>query len=355
MTVRFGFGLITCQRYPGDARSDTELYGQAIDLAALAEDLGFDSVWVSEHHFVDDAYLPSLLPLCAAIAARTARVQIGTALLLAPMYDAIRLAEDAAVVDLISGGRLILGLGLGWREEEFEVLGVPIGERAARMEDTVTVLRQAWSGAPVTGGSTISYPGPYVTPAPHAPGGPPVWIGAISPPAVTRAGRIADGFMATSPSEEGFARRIGWARDGLALAGRDGAEFALSAHLPAFPWEGDPEEAWEAVRPFAHYVSWKYDDMEDARARTGPRPRSRRRSGPKRRSCFADGRWSGRRSRWRTGSPAWPVLPTATCTSSPACTGPGCRSTGSARRCACSRRPSSRASVPRLTRRAGHA
>jgi alkanesulfonate monooxygenase SsuD/methylene tetrahydromethanopterin reductase-like flavin-dependent oxidoreductase (luciferase family) len=272
MTVRFGFGLITCQRYPGDARTDTELYAQAIDLAVEAEDLGFNSVWVSEHHFVDDAYLPALLPLCAAIAARTARVQIGTALLLAPMYDAIRLAEDAAVVDLISGGRLILGLGLGWREEEFEVLGVPMGERAARMEDTVAVLKQAWSGAPVTGGSTIAYPGAYVTPSPHAPGGPPVWIGAISPPAVTRAGRIADGFMATSPSEEGFARRMGWARDGLALAGRDGADFALSAHLPAYPCEGNPEEAWAAGRPFAHYVSWKYDDMEDARARTGPPP-----------------------------------------------------------------------------------
>ena len=77
MTVRFGFGLITCQRYPGDARTDTALYAQAVDLAVEAEDLGFDSVWVSEHHFVDDAYLPSLLPLCAAIAARTRRVQVG--------------------------------------------------------------------------------------------------------------------------------------------------------------------------------------------------------------------------------------------------------------------------------------
>jgi alkanesulfonate monooxygenase SsuD/methylene tetrahydromethanopterin reductase-like flavin-dependent oxidoreductase (luciferase family) len=272
MTVRFGFGLITCQRYPGDARTDTELYAEAIDLAVEAEELGFDSVWVSEHHFLDDAYLPSLLPLCAAMAARTSRVQIGTALLLAPLYDAIRLAEDAAVVDLISAGRLVLGLGLGWREEEFEVLGIPMDERAARMEDTVTILRQAWSGASVTGGSTIAYPGPYVTPAPHAPGGPPIWIGAISPPAVTRAGRIADGFMATSPSEEGFARRIAWARDGLALAGRDGSSFALSAHLPVFAWEGSADEAWEVVRPFAHYVSWKYDDMEDARARTGAPP-----------------------------------------------------------------------------------
>jgi probable F420-dependent oxidoreductase len=270
MTVSFGFGLITCQRYPGDPRTDTQLYAEAIELAVLAEELGFDSVWVSEHHFVDDAYLPSLLPLCAAIAARTERVRVGTALLLAPLFEPLRLAEDAAVVDLISAGRLILGLGLGWRSEEFEALGVPIGERAARMEDTVAVLRQAWSGGPVSGGTTLRYPAVRITPDPHAPGGPPIWIGAISRAATQRAGRIADGFMATNPSPDSFARHVGWVRDALGDAGRDVGGFSFSVHAPTFPWDGDPHEAWEQVRPFAHYVSWKYDDMDEARGRLGP-------------------------------------------------------------------------------------
>ena len=84
MTIRCGVGLITCQRAPGETRSNVELYADALAFAEEAERLGFDSVWVSEHHFVDDGYLPSLLPMCAAIAARTARVEIGTALLLAP-------------------------------------------------------------------------------------------------------------------------------------------------------------------------------------------------------------------------------------------------------------------------------
>ena len=139
-----GFGLITCERYPGDPRSDQDLYRDALELAAEAERLGFDSVWVSEHHFVDDAYLPSLLPMCAALAARTSRMAIGTSLLLAPLYEPVRLAEDAAVVDLISAGRLVLGLGLGWRREEFEAFGVSLSERGPRMEETVAILRQAW-------------------------------------------------------------------------------------------------------------------------------------------------------------------------------------------------------------------
>ena len=91
--MEFGFGLITCERYPGDARSGEEIYAQALDLAEEAERVGFDSVWVSEHHFVDDAYLPSLLPFLAAVAARTRRIRVGTGVVLAPLLEPVRLAE----------------------------------------------------------------------------------------------------------------------------------------------------------------------------------------------------------------------------------------------------------------------
>jgi alkanesulfonate monooxygenase SsuD/methylene tetrahydromethanopterin reductase-like flavin-dependent oxidoreductase (luciferase family) len=262
--MKLGFGLITCQRFPGETRSDEELYADALDLAALAEDLGFDSVWTSEHHFVDDGYLPSLLPMCAAIAARTERVEIGTGLLLIPLHDPIRIAEDAAAVDLLSGGRLILGLGLGWRAEEFEGFGVPIAERARRLERSVEVLRRAWRGAsaPARGAPV------YVTPRPGRPGGPPIWIGAWAEPAVRRAGRIADGFIAGGDTPAAFGEQVRWAREEHELGGN--LAFDVGLHMSSFAWNGPEAEAWDLVTPFLRYVSWKYDDMEDARGRSGP-------------------------------------------------------------------------------------
>jgi alkanesulfonate monooxygenase SsuD/methylene tetrahydromethanopterin reductase-like flavin-dependent oxidoreductase (luciferase family) len=268
--MKLGLGLITCQRYPGDERTDEDLYAHALDLAVLAERSGLDSVWVSEHHFVDDGYLPSLLPMCAAIAVRTERIEIGTALLLAPLYEPLRLAEDAAVVDLVSRGRLVLGLGLGWRAEEFDALGVPLRERVARLEGTIATLRQAWSGKLVVGSAEIAYPDVPVTPRPRRPGGPPLWIGALTEPAVRRAGRLGDGFMATEVTPESFAEQVRWAREERERAGIDPSSMRFSLHLPTFAYEGDEERAWSIVRPFHHYVAWKYDDMDAARSRTGP-------------------------------------------------------------------------------------
>ena len=269
MSLAFGFGLITCQRYPGDPRSDRDLYAQALTLAEDAEALGFDSVWVSEHHFVDDGYLPSLLPMCAAIAARTRRIQVGTALLLAPLHDPVRLAEDAAVTDLISGGRLVLGLGLGWRAEEFDAFGVPLADRVPRLLAAVEVLRQAWRGDLVRGPGGRGIPGMPERPRPVSPAGPPLWIGALTPPAIRRAGRAGDGFMATEVTPDELAGQVALARAEHAAHGRAG-RFAISVHLPVFAWAEDG--GWELIRPYHRYVAWKYDDMDQARGRGGPPP-----------------------------------------------------------------------------------
>jgi alkanesulfonate monooxygenase SsuD/methylene tetrahydromethanopterin reductase-like flavin-dependent oxidoreductase (luciferase family) len=269
--VKLGYGLITCQRYPGDPRTDADLYREAIELAVEAERLGLDSVWVSEHHFVDDAYMPSLLPVAAAIAARTERVEIGTGLLLAPLHDPLRLAEDAATVDLISEGRLVLGVGLGWRREEFEAFGIPLADRRKRLVGSIKILRESWSEGLVHGTEAMPVPGVSVTPKPPRPGGPPVWIGAFAERAVRRAGRIADGYMAGDAPPEEFAQQVAWAREELERRSpEEVGAFTFSIYQPTFAWHGD--DAWELVRDHHHYVSWKYEDMDGAFGRTGPPP-----------------------------------------------------------------------------------
>ena len=272
MTIRLGFGLISCQRYPGETRTVVELYAAALELAQDAEALGFDSVWVSEHHFVDDGYLPSLLPMCAAIAARTQRVEVGTALLLAPLYEPLRLAEDAAVTDVLANGRLLLGIGLGWREEEFDALGIRLRERVRRLEDSIVVCRQAWAGAAVTGGRARAYPDVHVTPLPARRGGPPIWIGGLSEPAARRAGRLADGFMATEVTPASLAEQVAWVREEAQRAGRDPGSPTISVHLPTYVHDGDPEAGWREVLPFHRYVGWKYEDMDAARSRPAGSP-----------------------------------------------------------------------------------
>ena len=266
--MEIGIASLTCQAYPADPRTHVELYRDAIAVAEEAERLGFAAVWLSEHHFVDDGYSPGCLPLAAAIAARTSRIAIGTGVLLGPLYEPVRLAEDAATVDLISNGRLELGLGIGWRAEEFEGLRLTLRGSRQRFEDLLATLRQSWGDGLVTGGEAIVYPGVSVTPKPARPGGPPVWIGGIAEPAVRRAGRAADGFLGSWCSVEDFREQCGWVRDEAERAGRDPDAVRLGNVVPVFAWDGD--DAWGRIRDHYRYHVWKYDDMAEARGRLGP-------------------------------------------------------------------------------------
>ena len=268
--MELGYGLITCQRYPGDPRTPADLYRESIELARSCEEAGLDSVWTSEHHFWDDDYMPSLLVLSAAFAAATSRIRIGTGVLLAPLYHPIRLAEDAATVELISEGRLILGLGIGWRPEEFGRLGIPTTDVGRRLTETVKVLRLAWADEAFSfKGKIYQFEPTNVTPKPS--GKIPIWIGGFVDDALRRAGKIGDAYFGSSVPFEDVERRMRVVTEGLEKAERDPADFSWGIHEPTWVAE-DPEAELGKILPHIHYSKWKYMDMADEFGR-GPSDR----------------------------------------------------------------------------------
>ncbi|MGI9196002.1 MAG: LLM class flavin-dependent oxidoreductase [Candidatus Nanopelagicales bacterium] len=265
MTIRLGYGLITCQSHPDDPRDWQELVDEALGLTVRAEEIGLDSAWVSEHHHVDDGHLGALLVMLSAMAASTQSITLGTAVLLAPLHDPVRVAEEAQLVDLVSHGRLVLGLGIGWREEEFAVAGVAQKDRVPRLLDTIEVLRRGSAGLP-TRLSRDGSPLGRITPRSASTDSPPIWIGALAEPAIARAGRTADGFMATEVTPPELASQVDIARRSASEAGRDPRALSIAVHLPTLV----TDEPWESIRDLLRYPGWKYGDMDGQMGSHGP-------------------------------------------------------------------------------------
>lgn len=217
MAVHFGYGIFTGQAPPQG--SVAREYQTLLELAPHIEDAGFHSMWLSEHHFADDGYLPSVLPLLSAVAARTSQLKLGTSLILAPLHHPIRLAEDCAVVDLISGGRLIVGMGAGWRDEEFRAFGSQKATRGAWLEHLCPALRLSWAGErfSYTEGP-LSLVNVRVRPTPGREI--PLWLGGLARPALLRAGRLGDGFLASSTDAKTLSERVQIVDEGARLSGR---------------------------------------------------------------------------------------------------------------------------------------
>jgi probable F420-dependent oxidoreductase len=263
-----GFGLLSAQLRPGET-DWTRAYDETIAVAVEAERLGFSSVWTTEHHFVDDGYMPSLLVVSAAIAQATERIEIGTGVILAPMHNPVRLAEDAATVQLLSHGRLLLGLGLGWSETEFAGLGADARRRGAAMDEILRILPQAWSGQPFTHeGPVYRLPTLGVRPRPAT--RIPVLVGGGAEVAIRRAARLADGLFANA-TPDAFVQQVGWVLDECERIGRDPATFRFIHYAVLLP--GPTREAALArYRDALWTMQWKYSDMEASAARPLPPP-----------------------------------------------------------------------------------
>ena len=204
------FGLWYDFRNPAQWRQSSDrLYREILDQIAWGENNGFDDVWLSEHHFIEDGYLPSILPVAAAIAARTNRIRIVSGVLLVPFHNPVRLAEDIATVDVISGGRFELGAGVGFKREEFEGFGVPFKERGARTNQSLEIIRRALAGETVTFKSEFfDFHNIKVTPEPIQKPHPPIWLGGFTPAALRRAARFGDGFTVPGANRDVYDRYV---------------------------------------------------------------------------------------------------------------------------------------------------
>ena len=183
---------------------------EVISEAKLAEEVGFDSCFFGEHHQDKDGFLPSPLIVATAVAAQTTTLNVGTSVILLPLHNPVQVAEDVITLDLVSRGRIILGVGLGYQDADFRAFEAPIRQRVGRFEEGVEIIRKCWSGEP------FSFHGEYhqmenlhITPRPYQDPSPPLWIGASTAPGARRAGRMADGFVATPSIDLNTAVELG--------------------------------------------------------------------------------------------------------------------------------------------------
>jgi alkanesulfonate monooxygenase SsuD/methylene tetrahydromethanopterin reductase-like flavin-dependent oxidoreductase (luciferase family) len=235
--------------------SAQELYRAALEMAAWGERHGAAIAMVSEHHASSDGYLPAPLVLASAMAARTSKLPIQIAALLVPLHDPIELAEQMAVLDIVSGGRVSYICALGYRPEEYAMFGRDIRQRGKRMEACLAAMKQAWRGEP------FEYEGRRVrvTPRPLTPGGPALFMGGNAPEAVRRAARFGMGMLTMGGNPELDA-----------LYRKSCAEYGTQPQLFINPVGDSPstcfiarnvDEGWREIGPYMlhdaeMYASW---------------------------------------------------------------------------------------------------
>ena len=170
-------------------------YPEALEEVIRAEELGFDSVWMEEHHSVTNHYWPSPLPVLAGFATRTSRLVLGTDIIVAAFHHPVRLAEDVAMLDVISNGRLVLGIAIGYKPDEFALYGVELEKRGARFEEQLAIMKGLWTQ------ERVQFNGTYYTlegrlePKPVQKPHPPLWIGGWGDITLRRAATLADNWI----------------------------------------------------------------------------------------------------------------------------------------------------------------
>jgi alkanesulfonate monooxygenase SsuD/methylene tetrahydromethanopterin reductase-like flavin-dependent oxidoreductase (luciferase family) len=243
MTMKVG--VLQFFSWPGRRGPLQEVYARALERIEIMDKGGFDAVWLAEHHFTTFSVCPSVHMLGTLAAARTTRLRIGTAVSLAALYHPLRLAEEVALLDMLSGGRVNWGAGRGFAPSEFNAFGVPVAESAERFREAVEIVLQAWTEERVTfAGKHFRFDGIEVLPKPLQAPHPPVWMAATSEGAIDwAAGRGFSILMDphASLAELGAKRRR--YRDKLAEAGfsEDGRDIPMARLIALAPTAAEAE------------------------------------------------------------------------------------------------------------------
>tara|TARA_B100000749_G_scaffold154438_1_gene118564 strand:+ start:536 stop:1420 length:885 start_codon:yes stop_codon:yes gene_type:complete len=253
-----------------------------IDLAARCEDLGFDSVWASEHVFnvsyvydrIGDKPYYEPLTVLTYVAAKTSTIGLGTSVLVLPYHNPIRLAKVAATLDVLSGGRVMLGVGVGVIEEELEAMGSPFAERGAITDETIAIMKELWTKEdPSYQGKYHSFSGMKFTPKPVQKPHIPIIIGGTSKAAIRRAARSGAAWHPTALSPEVLAQGMEYLKEQVVTAGRDPSEVEVSVSAAIgsthnhnrYSLGEDPEEVLERAQ--------KYQEMGVGRLVVSPNTR----------------------------------------------------------------------------------
>jgi alkanesulfonate monooxygenase SsuD/methylene tetrahydromethanopterin reductase-like flavin-dependent oxidoreductase (luciferase family) len=233
---------------PDSGVDDVSLYAAILDQVAWLDQLGLDLVWFTEHHFVDDGYLPSWVPVAGAMAARTRRIRFGTDICLLPFNHPLRLAEDLAVLDNLSGGRVELGCGMGYAPHEFRGFGLPVSRRVSLTNEGIEVLQRCFSGERFSyHGRRYQFDDVRIAPGYVQAGGPPLWLAAMAPGGSQRAAEHRTHFLPQGP-------RVvldRW-RDALTAAGDDPSGYRVGIIRGCLVTD-DVERDWPLVRDAERY------------------------------------------------------------------------------------------------------
>jgi alkanesulfonate monooxygenase SsuD/methylene tetrahydromethanopterin reductase-like flavin-dependent oxidoreductase (luciferase family) len=248
---------------PSRPRPLPQLYGEYLEEAVLAERLGFDAVWASEHHFSEDAWNPSPLTFLAAVAARTERVRIGTYVLLLPLHNPVRVAEDIAVLDNLSGGRVDLAVGVGSAAAEFRTFGIPFRERLGRTFEALRIIERCFAGEQFTHrGKYYAFTDVRMTTTPVQKPGPPIWVASMGEQSVARTARR--GYHLAAGAGRGHARYEALLRQfGHDRSLRQVASIPLRLHLAE-----TREQAWDEAEAGLHQVLHFYRTRVNSQAAT---------------------------------------------------------------------------------------